>query len=442
MKRCAPFVMSAAILISVSTCIQAPSSPAPAIPAPPSVESAVVQVAAPAPVPASARPDNPAATVIALAPADQTRWRESSPSHFKFREPGFEAKGSLEFTVTRDVDGAAVPLQGALCVFAVDGPSRSAACKITLDSKGRGRIEFGLLDDELDAFTLRLEVFASDATAEPALAKFSFEFPQPVVEIPVKNGERARDLMARLAAMDLITEAAFTTAVGELTMPLGAGAAVKNGGIARLEGLISPQSYVFKKKDLPPLRLAADRDAQAERNSFFLLSDLLERSTARFERLQAARGLSPYQQAVLASIVEKEAASNTDYRAIAQVFLRRLKSGGVLGSCPTVEYALGFHRPFLLREDISIDSPYNVYVRKGLPPTPICFFSDEALEAVENPADTNYYFFVFDWTTGKLSFAATLEEHEKNANTARANYIRVFGEKLMREKRYDLFYGE
>ena len=385
--------------------------------------------------------DERAASVMSLAPMDRTRWRESSPLRFTFQEPVFHARGALEFTVTRGSGASGASLKDAWCLFSVDGSPRGPLSRTTLDSKGRGRIDLGLLEDELDAFTLSVDVFAPDESAALPV-RFSFEFPQPVIEIPIYNGERARDLMARLAAMDLTTEAAFTTAVGELTLPLSAGAAVKNAGIARLEGLITPQSYMFKKKDLPPLRLAGDRDVQAGRNALFLLSELLERSATRFERLQISRGLSPYQQVILASIVEKEAVSNMDYGTIVSVFLKRLKYGGVLGSCPTVEYALGFHRPFLLREDIAIDSPYNVYARKGLPPTPICFFSNEALEAVIDPPDTTYYFFVYDWTTGRLSFAATLKEHEKNANAARANYIRVFGEMAMREKRYDLFYGE
>jgi len=100
--------------------------------------------------------------------------------------------------------------------------------------------------------------------------------------------------------------------------------------------------------------------------------------------------LTPYQQLILASIVEKEDIAGKNYDLVASVFLNRLTWGDCLASCPTVEYALGYHRAFLTRYDISIPSPYNVYLRKGLPPTPICFFSDRALQAVRNARQSTY----------------------------------------------------
>ena len=84
--------------------------------------------------------------------------------------------------------------------------------------------------------------------------------------------------------------------------------------------------------------------------------------------------------------------------------------------------------------------PYNVYKYPGLPPTPICFFSDEALLAVTEPIETDLYFFVFDWTIGELFFSDTYEEHKENAQIAYQNYINNYGQNSLHDIYYDKFY--
>lgn len=182
-------------------------------------------------------------------------------------------------------------------------------------------------------------------------------------------------------------------------------------------------------------------------NSYLQEEDSNSVSNSKIFQISAANrnpysqlNLSLYEEMILASIVEKEAASNREYNGIASVFLNRLTENRTLGSCPTVEYALGYHRPFLLRKDIMIDSPYNVYLRKGLPPTPIAFFSDEAFLAVHNPIRKKDNFFVFDWTTGDVHFSQTIEEHEEKARVARGNFIRKFGRKKLMEIQPNRFY--
>lgn len=202
--------------------------------------------------------------------------------------------------------------------------------------------------------------------------------------------------------------------------------------INRFEGLFVPGRYTR----------ASDESVDA------LIRRLLEATARRLERggIDVAEynipGLEfgPYRQLILASIVEKEAASNRGYEGVAAVFLNRLRDNEVLGSCPTVEYALGYHRPFLLFKDLELKSPYNVYKRRGLPPTPIAFFSDGAFDAVRRPIDSAAYFFVFDWTTGDLIFADDYGAHKRNAAGARKRFIAQFGEETI-YKRYDgLFY--
>lgn len=121
----------------------------------------------------------------------------------------------------------------------------------------------------------------------------------------------------------------------------------------------------------------------------------------------------PYQALILASIVEKETALPAERPAIAGVFVRRLKKGMPLQTDPTVIYGLGAaFDGNLRRQDLMADTPYNTYIRKGLPPTPIALPGAEALSAVVNPDSGDTLYFVATGEGGH-AFSATLEEHNQ-----------------------------
>ncbi len=126
----------------------------------------------------------------------------------------------------------------------------------------------------------------------------------------------------------------------------------------------------------------------------------------------------------LASLVEKEAILSTEKPLIASVFINRLKKGMKLQSDPTVLFALSEGKSSkhkrVLYKDLEIDSPYNTYKYTGLPPTPICNIGMDTLEAVLNPADTNYLYFVVDMEKPNAhTFSATYKEHSKNVDNFR-----------------------
>lgn len=120
---------------------------------------------------------------------------------------------------------------------------------------------------------------------------------------------------------------------------------------------------------------------------------------------------------ILASIVEKETGRGDERRKVAGVFINRLKRGMRLQSDPTIIYGItqgeGALGRRIRRSEIRARTPYNTYQIDGLPPTPICNPGAASIEAVLNPEETDYLFFVADGSGGH-AFARTHREHERN----------------------------
>ncbi len=135
-----------------------------------------------------------------------------------------------------------------------------------------------------------------------------------------------------------------------------------------------------------------------------------------------SQGLSVNEVLSLAALVEKEANNDDDRRQVAATFFNRMNQGMVLGSNLSVLYAedkLG-EKTSLEQDaniDTTIDSPYNLYTNTGFGPGPVDSPSLSSIKAVLNPAQNDYLYFVADVTTGKVYFAKTLEEQNKNVQT-------------------------
>lgn len=126
---------------------------------------------------------------------------------------------------------------------------------------------------------------------------------------------------------------------------------------------------------------------------------------------------TPEEALILASIVEKETGQPEERGQVASVFVNRLEQGMKLQTDPTVIYGITKGQGILGRgirqSELRRETPWNTYVIKGLPPTPIANPGKAAIEAALNPDDTTYVFFVADGTGGH-AFATTLAEHNRN----------------------------
>lgn len=271
------------------------------------------------------------------------------------------------------------------------------------------------LDTQLEAGDHQLRRNMSMAETMAALQ----EGRPPTVTLTIPEGWRAEQIAGLLAETGLANPDAFLRLVRT-----GAGFDPKTAvdrrydfladrpeGVTSLEGYLFPDTYEFAS------------DATAADVIDRMLTTFGERFGPEMQQRVRDQGLSVYQAVTLASIVEREAQVPDERTIIAGVFHNRIDAGMYLNADPTIQYALGYQedagqwwkRPLYL-EDLEVDSPYNTYTHVGLPPGPICNPGLAVLQAVVQPAETDYYYFVANDVAGDGShvFARTLEEQNAN----------------------------
>lgn len=132
---------------------------------------------------------------------------------------------------------------------------------------------------------------------------------------------------------------------------------------------------------------------------------------------------SPRELLIMASLIEKETGKPEERALVASVFYNRLAKNMRLQTDPTVRYAVALEGEALAgplrKEHLRRESPYNTYLNKGLPPSPICNPGKASLEAAARPAETDFLYFVADGLGGHR-FAKTLKEHNANVREYRA----------------------
>ena len=178
------------------------------------------------------------------------------------------------------------------------------------------------------------------------------------------------------------------------------------------EGSLAPNSYEFGRKDTRSSilkRMSVEQDIILQK-AWESKSDNLPFKT-------------PGEALILASVIEKETGLKSERRIVASVFINRLKKGMPLQTDPTVIYGITKGKEILGRglrqSELRKDTPWNTYLRKGLPPTPIANPGEESIFAALNPEKTDFIFFVADGTGGH-AFATNLSDHNQNVANWRA----------------------
>jgi UPF0755 protein len=186
-----------------------------------------------------------------------------------------------------------------------------------------------------------------------------------------------------------------------------------------LEGLFMPDTYIFDPDDT---------DINIYRRASQAMQKTLNQEWGRKDPKLPLR--SPYELLILASIVEKETGRSSDRGKIAAVLINRIQKGMPLQTDPTVIYGIGPRFDGNLRKaDLRKDSPYNTYMNKGLPPTPIAMPSRESIVASAHPEKSNALYFVAKGD-GSSHFSTTLNEHEnavdlyQRKSSSKANLIK------------------
>jgi UPF0755 protein len=193
-----------------------------------------------------------------------------------------------------------------------------------------------------------------------------------------------------------------------------------------LEGFLFPDTYEIKR--------TGDDDSDSVIR--IMLSTMEERITPEMQDAIKARQIdgqpaTVYQILTLASIIQREGVVEDELPDISSVYWNRLAQGyedgyTVLNADPTSQYANGKPGnwwPELTIESLHIQSPYNTYDNKGLPPGPICNPGLAAIRAAIYPNETQYLYFVAkNDGSGRHAFAKTLEEHERNRILYQGNH--------------------
>lgn len=182
----------------------------------------------------------------------------------------------------------------------------------------------------------------------------------------------------------------------------------EKGDANRLEGFLFPDTYEFYEG--MPAATAINK----------LLEVFHYKMTAEMLEWQEKSGYTMREIVTIASMIEKEAANDTEQYTIASVIYNRLKKDWPLQIDSTTLYEYPDHEGAPTAEMLAKDSPYNTRISKGLPPSPICSPGITSIRAALQPSSTNYMYYALNTATGQHEFFKTADAF--NAFVATQNY--------------------
>ena len=218
-------------------------------------------------------------------------------------------------------------------------------------------------------------------------------------------GWRLEEVENLLISSNIFPEDVFIKEVEKTSLQTCFPAELRN--ISSIEGFLYPDEYQIPKESSPEEILCLFSE------KFF------ESLPENYSDIVKENKFSEYEAVILASIIQKEVVLEEEAPIIASVFINRFKADMLLQSDPTVQYAIaseinpsGWWKSSLDAADLAVDSPYNTYLYKGLPPTPICNPDLNSLKAVAFPSNTDFLYFRASCDgTGSHIFSTTYQQH-------------------------------
>lgn len=220
------------------------------------------------------------------------------------------------------------------------------------------------------------------------------------MKFTIPEGYTLEDIASTLVSQGLMSEADFWQTIEQIDISAYDYIQDVPDDHHRLEGYLFPDTYIIAKNATPEAIIQA----------------MLKRFDDVYRNLPVNEtGLDAKSLVILASLVESEARLDDDRPLIASVYLNRIAEDMPLQCDATILYAMPEHKERLYYSDYEYDSPYNTYLFKGFPPTPICNPGEKSLIAASQPAESDYLYYLWNKeSNGGHVFAETYKEHLQN----------------------------
>lgn len=265
----------------------------------------------------------------------------------------------------------------------------------------------GMTHKDISAFLEEKQVVASSLYFDFIL---SHEFENKFVQAGIYN---FTEMHSSSEVADILTSGTNSTPLVRITFPEGfeiqdinkyLPESFQNSSAAShvsyLEGFLFPDTYFV------PKNFTLEELVTLMQKNF---NDKIETISTQISN----SGMSEEDVVTLASIVEREAKDSDSKKIVAGILLNRLKSNMPLQTDAVFTYILHKTSDELTMHDLEMDSPYNTYTHKGLPPTPIANPGMESILAVLEPTESKYMYYLTD-SDGIFHYAKTFEEHKQN----------------------------
>lgn len=220
-------------------------------------------------------------------------------------------------------------------------------------------------------------------------------------KITVKEGATSKEIVDELVNKKLGNATTYNKLINNPAEFREEFEFLRDENIKSLEGFLYPSTYYCEETD-------SEKEILTK-----MLNKFNEIYSVRIKKEVESKRLNFYDTIKMASIIEKEAVLDEDRPIIASVFYNRLDKKMPLQSDATIQYAFKERKKVVSYEDLKVESPYNSYKYKGLPPTPISNPSLKSIYAAINPDKTEYLYFVAKTDGGGNNYSKTYEEHLK-----------------------------